>query len=194
MANGKPLSAYELCHFGPTLQQQGKLKVKQFAPMKPSLKLQDLLPYYRYVHIDLRNDWYSRKLPRGSPTGGDLATWWTARPGLEHLLTAKKRVDDQSVFDWPLNVVSLYLERVFYDEDKGKSVIEVSLTGYSPYFAEFQVSLDDSGFQSIRGDTLIVDLSSGRHCLEARLLTQAGEAGPVSRVCFEYDPPDRHEL
>ncbi|BCO07680.1 hypothetical protein GF1_00560 [Desulfolithobacter dissulfuricans] len=186
MADGKPLSAYELCRFGPTLQQKGKLQVKKIAPMKPSLKLQDLLPYYRYVHIDLRNDWYSRKLRRGSPAGGDLATWWTARPGLEHLLTAKKRVDDQSVFDWPVNIVSIIPEKLSYKKNSDNPELYLSLSGYSPYFERFQISLDTAEFKNLQGSIFRIDLQSGRHCLRARMITSAGSAGPVSSVCFEY--------
>jgi hypothetical protein len=107
-ANGVPLSAFELCHHGLQLQQEQQLTVRSIAEPKASLPLMDLLPLYSYVHIDLRNDWYSRQLRRGSPAGGDRATWWTARPSFHKLLTAKIRVDDQHRFNWHVNRVYMY--------------------------------------------------------------------------------------
>ena len=106
-SNGVPLSAFELLHKGHLLQDTGKLDIRAIAPPKPSLPLIDMIPYYRYIHVDLRNDWCSRPLRRGSPAGGDLATWWTARPDIPPLLTAKTRVDDADSFDWTLNTVAI---------------------------------------------------------------------------------------
>jgi hypothetical protein len=189
MANGKPLSAFELCHQGLSLQQKGVLEVRQFAPMKPSLHLQDLLPYYRYVHIDLRNDWHSRRLRRGSPAGGDLSTWWTARPDLHHLLTAKKRVDSQKRFDWPVNVVAM---SPVVDKHSRHSLLNIFLTGYGPYFKTFQVRQNhDDGWQDIEGSSFSYELHPGKHCLEARMVTTVNGFGPVSRVCYQYDNESR---
>ena len=93
-AEGVPLSAFELSHEGPRLQDANKLLVRPIAAAKPSLPPQDLMAFYAYIHVDLRNDWSSRRLPRGSPAGGDLATWWTVRPTFGPVLAAKRRNDD----------------------------------------------------------------------------------------------------
>ncbi|MGH8210541.1 MAG: hypothetical protein ACREU6_13305, partial [Steroidobacteraceae bacterium] len=107
-SSGIPLSAFELSHDGPGLQRAHRLTVRAIAPSKRSLPLRDLLPFYRYVHIDLRNDWCTRPLLAGSPAGGDRATWWTARsPFNPPLLTAKKHVDDAATFNWKVNSVEI---------------------------------------------------------------------------------------
>ena len=138
-ADGIPLSAFELCHQGPELQRNGKLQVVRFAPLKPSLKEADLLDLYRYVHIDMRNDWYSRRLRSGSPASSDLATWWTARPELGSVLTAKIRVDDPLRFDWAVNSIMIQVDGVADD----KKQVNIALRTYSPYFQSFEWTVDD---------------------------------------------------
>lgn len=189
-AEGKPLSAYELCHSGPSLQQSGKLQVKQFAPLKPSLKLIDLLPYYRYVHIDLRNDWFSRRLKRGSPAGGDMATWWTARSDLGPLLTSKIRVNDQGKFDWAVNTVGIYAEDVRRDSQNGDYQISLTLAGYSPYFKNFQFAQENGKWEDMESSSIHIAVKEGTHCLEARIVTLASVPGPASTVCYQYTSAD----
>jgi hypothetical protein len=185
-ADEKPLSAYELCHRGPLLQKNGKLQVKQFAPLKPSLELKDLLPYYRYVHIDLRNDWFSRKLRKGSPAGGDLATWWTARSDLGPLLTVKIRVDDQKKFDWAVNAVGIYADGVSRDPQSGEYRIGLTLAGYSPYFKNFQFARESGKWEDMKSSSIHIPVTEGTHCIEARAMTLASMPGPASTVCYYY--------
>ncbi|MEA3468715.1 MAG: hypothetical protein U9R57_10920, partial [Thermodesulfobacteriota bacterium] len=186
MADDKPLSAYELCHTGPSLQKSGKLQVKQLAPLKQGIKMQNLLPYYRYVHIDLRNDWYSRKLKKGSPAGGDLATWWTARPDLDRLLTVKLREENAERFDWHINGVSIYPSNVVRESDSDDYSIKITLSGYSPYFEKFQVILDDEGWQDLESNSLKLKVKSGQHCFAARMMTLSGFSGSESTICYQY--------
>ena len=185
-ANSEPLSAYELCHCGESFQRNGELEVKRFAPPKASLSLQNLLPYYEYVHIDLRNDWYSRKLRKGSPAGGDLATWWTARPGFDRLLTAKVRVDNKKKFDWPVNTVSIYAAEVFQNQENGVLAIQVALAGYAPYFRKFQVAMDGAEWESLDSYLLNWEVMVGKHCIKARVETGNQTPGPESSVCYQY--------
>jgi len=184
--DGVPLSAFELCHNGQSLQSSGQLTLRRFAPLKASLESIDLIPFYRYIHIDLRNDWYSRKLRRGSPAGGDLATWWTARPSLKRLLTAKVRVDSERKFNWPVNIVSIRAVGV-KESKEGSSVLEIALSAYAPYFDHFQISLDNDLWKDLESCRYEWSIKKGRHCLRTRVVTLAAfpEPGPINEVCYQ---------
>ena len=182
-SGGVPLSAFEICHMAPTLSRQGALEVVRFAPLKKSLKEQDLLYLYRYVHIDLRNDWLSRRLAPGSPAGGDVATYWTARPGLEKLLTAKARVDDRERFDWRVNAVALHAVQLVRTAP-GNFRLTVGISGYTPYFRGFEVRLAGEPWQRADQGRWEVPLRRGRHRIESRVITSNGASGPVYRVDF----------
>lgn len=181
-AKGVPLSAWELCHDAPELQKRGLLALRRLAPLKQGLSHEDLLYLYRYVHIDLRNDWYSRRLHCGSPAGGDLATWWTARPGLQPLLTAKVRVDSKNLFDWPVNNTEIFASGM--ETEGGRWVLDVALRGYSPYFSHFLARIDGSAWQEAPQGRWRLLVPAGRHTVEARIVTGNGGLGPVARAEF----------
>jgi hypothetical protein len=181
-ADEAPLSAFELCHQGLELQKSGLLQTRYIAPSKPSLRHIDLMPFYNYVHIDMRNDWCSRPLVRGSPAGGDLGTWWTSRPSLNALLTAKRRVDDPALFNWAVNWVSIYALSAKRASD-GLISIEIGLAGYSPTFKAFEISFDDGGWHKVEPGYVLI-AGAGEHIVRARLLTISGYTGPVSEVSF----------
>ncbi len=181
---GVPLSAFELCHQGLELQRNGLLRTRYIASSKPSLGRIDLMAFYNYVHVDMRNDWCSRPLARGSPIGGDLSTWWTSRPSLHALLTAKRRVDDPALFNWVVNWVSIYAlsaKRV----SEGLISIEIGLVGYSPIFKAFEISLDGGEWHEAEQPGYVLNTGAGEHVVRARLLTISGYAGPISEVSFK---------
>jgi hypothetical protein len=171
-----------LCHEGVALQRKGLLQTKYFAPLKNSLKPLDLIPYYRYVHIDMRNDWCSRILRRGSPAGGDLATWWSANAEFGKILTARKRVDDKQTFNWPVNTVDVHC--LSAKRLKGSVNIEVGLVGYSPYFEKFEVAVDSEPWRTTQSGRLSFSALSGQHTIRARIVTVNGSVGPVREVQF----------
>ena len=182
-SGGIPLSAFELTHEGPELQKSGRLHIRRIAPPKPSINSVDLIPYFRYIHIDLRNDWYSRRLSRGSPAGGDLATWWSARPDLGPLLTAKIEIEDKKQFNWSMNTTFIHLEGIKPASEKYR--ISVALTGYSPYFRAFLVALDNRPWQPVKKYAHSFLITKGTHTLHARMITKAGDQGPESWVTFQ---------
>lgn len=182
-SRGVPLSAFEICHLAPALRRQGLLEVVRFAPLKKALKDKDLLFLYRYVHVDLRNDWLSRHLAPGSPAGGDAATYWTARPDLERLLTAKTRVDDKECFDWRVNAVALFpVQRV--PIAGGDCRLTVGISGYAPYFRCFEVRLAGAAWQRVDHGRWEVNLPPGRHRIESRIITSNGAPGSIYWVEF----------
>jgi len=182
-ARGIPLSAYELCHDGPGLRVSGLLKARRLAPLKPSLRDVDLLHLYRYVQVDLRNDWYTRRLRPGSPAGGDLATWWTARSDLGPILTSKTRVEARALFDWPVNAAEIHATGL-WEQAAGSYLMAVGLRGYSPYFSRFLVKVDRGAWRDCPEARGTFKLARGRHLIEARIETQNGDVGPVARVEF----------
>ena len=182
-SNGVPLSAFELSREGYALQQTGNLNIRAITPPKPSLPVADLIPYYRYIHVDLRNDWCSRPLRRGSPAGGDMATWWTARPDMPPLLTAKHRVDDADSFDWTLNTVAISAIGA-HRLDDGYLYLEVVLSAESPVFSHFETSLNNAPWKPVQGDTDSWTLESGEHFIAARMVTTSGGKGKETRVAL----------
>jgi hypothetical protein len=180
---GVPLSAFELCRKGAVLNRLGMLHVRAIAPKKPSLRMVDLMPFYAYVHIDLRNDWNSRHLQPGSPAGGDRSTWWTARPELGPVLTAKTRVDGEAQFNWDVNSVTLHARDVERAAD-GSSALRVALAAYSPSFQRFQASVDGGPWRDVDGTSTLVPLTAGSHTLRARVMTTNGYPGPDYGVRF----------
>ena len=182
--DGVPLSAYELCHQGRQLQHDGVLTIQSIAPPKKSIQQVDLIPYYSYVHIDLRSDWLSRDLAKGSPAGGDLSTWWTAREDIGRILTIKTQIEDQNRFDWPVNVVNIKPCRIIKSLEPA-ATIEMHLQAYSPYFIQYEWQLDDGGWQRSLDDCFAVPAVKGRHRLKVRVLTEQGGRGQPAELTYQ---------
>ena len=182
---GIPLSAFELMNQGESLAKSGRLTVRSIASKKPSLPYRDLLPFSRYIHVDLRSDWCTRRLRPGSPANGDRNSWWTAQPTFHRILTAMPRVDDVALFNWPVNDVQIYLvgaKRVAPEQLQ----LKVAFSAYSPTFKSFEMSLDQTPWASVQGAGATLQLPLGRHVLRVRCVTAAGWTGPTSDVEFEY--------
>lgn len=181
-ADNIPLSAYDLCHRGLELRAQNQLVERRFAPRKEGLLPVDLLDYYAYVEVDLRNDWPSRRLARGSPEGGDRATLWTARPTLKPLLNAKVHEPLQQRFDWPINCVRILAPNLIRKGDQYE--LEIQLSAYSPKFDTFEATVDEEPWTSGTDGRIRFIVAAGAHKLRARVLTLSGFHGPVSQVTF----------
>jgi len=179
---GIPLSAFELCHNGLDYLREGRLVVRSLGKAKPSLPYRDMIPYYAYVQIDLRNDWLTRRLPKGSPVGGDLSTLWTARDSLGPVFTIGERVDRKDLFDWKINIVEFqHLKKNNLD---GTENIIVTLNAYAPYFEYLQVKLGDSDWISLDGyDYSFTAYQHGVNHLAARVVSFNNNIGPV----YHYD-------
>ncbi len=184
-SDGIPLSAFELCHNGPDLKQTGQLEVVHFAKPKKSLPYKDMIPYYTYIHIDMRNDWNTRKLKRGSPAGGDLATWWTKRDSMDPVLSVKKRVDDISRFNWEVNTNGIYLISCI---QKNNGVdMQIGFSGYSPYFENWLVSMDGITWQEMKHSKMDIHLKNGNHAIFVKMALSGGNTGPASYVKFSVN-------
>ena len=174
-ADGTPLSAFELCHRGVELAQASRLSSRLIAPTKLSLPFTDLLAFYAYVHIEMRTDWQTRRLRRGSPAGGDLQTWWTAQTDFRPLLTTRIRQDDRLRFDWPVNTVMVSACRL--EKRQECTALHLALIGYCPYFKTFQARLNDGDWLESTSGLFRFDLTPGQHALAARVVTSSGEFG-----------------
>ncbi|WP_026840905.1 hypothetical protein [Citrifermentans bremense] len=178
---GVPLSCYEICRLGPRLRQEGTLETVRLAPRKPSLKEIDLLPFYRYVHIDMRNDWFTRPLRPLSPAGGDINTWWTGRDDLGPIYSSKTRVDRQEFFDWKLNQVQIFALGV--TKEKGTRRLQLQLAAYSPFFDHFELVCQGRGYNCANG-RIDLTVSGGVNRLEARCVDRFGNKGPLYHVSY----------
>lgn len=182
---GIPLSSYELCHYGYKFRRNGTLKIRKFAPLKHGLDNIDLLPFYKYIHMDLRNDWITRQLRRGSPVGGDISTWWTARVKLGPIITAQTRVDDQVQYNWLVNQIQIYPITIRKISSE-KYSITVGLRAYSPYFQFFEFSLDNGPWLICEKNRMTIPIVNGNHRINCRVLTLKGNIGPIYFVDYYY--------
>lgn len=176
--DGVPQSATELVQFGKARKEAGTLRVRRLAPSKPSIPPGDALFVYRYVHVDMRNDWCTRSLRKGSPAGGDLATRWYAGKDIsERLLTAKVRVPNaEGLASEVNNLISIPLDA---------SGSRVALLAFSPYFSHFEL---DRGSGWINAGKEVVLTKTDR--VRARATTEFGWHGPE----YEYHGGALHIL
>lgn len=173
-AGGVPMSAWEMVHDAPRLAREGRFVERRFAREKEGLNPTDFVDLYQYVHVDLRTDWCTRTLARGSPAGGDRSTWWTARPGRGPLFTASVRTDRRDAFDWPVNRVSVAA-------DDSASPRAVRLSTYSPVFSHFEHRFGNGPWQRTPDDGQI-GIGPGAGTLQARVVTVRGDRGPLATV------------
>lgn len=192
--DGCPLSAFELCRDGADLPRSGRLRVRAVGPAPggghpaagaPSFSYIHLDPF-AYVHVDLRNDWLTRPLRRGSPAGGEHNTLWTARAGRPSVLTCGRREDRRSAFDWPVNVVEIRAMSAS-ELPNGAVEVEVGLSAYSPYFEAFALSLDDGPWWDLEEPSALLTLAPGFHRISARVLTRGGP-GPAYEAHLSVRP------
>ena len=157
-------------------------------PLKKGLQEVDLLPLYNYIHIDLRNDWFTRRISPGSPAGGDLATWWTSKEDLGQILTAKIKINDQSHFDWTVNWIKLNL--INFQQISDSIVdLELSLTGYSPYFETFALRQDKGEWMLSEDGIYKMRLLPGIHLIEAKIVTDSNNMGPIYQADYNFNLP-----
>jgi hypothetical protein len=181
-AGGVPMSAWELTHLGSSMLRAGTLHLREFAPDPRGVGADRILSLYRFIFVDMRNDWVSRRLPRGSPAGGDLATWWTAQPDMEHVFTAKRKVDDQERFDWRVNTTGIHLIDLHKEASAWR--LNVALTAYAPYFDSFWIQVDGGEWTELDSPVREISLLGGTHDLRARIKTVRSDWGSITRVAF----------
>jgi hypothetical protein len=180
--DGVPLSGWEMVHDGPRLAREGKLQERRFAPRKSGLTPTDFVELYQYVHIDLRTDWCSRKLKRGSPAGGDRSTWWTARPDRGPSFGPSLRIDRKEIFDWPVNHVTLGIDET---DDRRQ---RLRIVAYTPSLSHFEYRFDQGAWRRA-GASDRPPIDERHHVVEVRVVTQRGDRGPSSRTFLQGNGP-----
>jgi hypothetical protein len=184
---GRPLSAGELMQHGAEWQRSGELRVRQIAPEKPNIpRGGNTIDLYRYVHVDMRNDWCSRPLRRGSPAGGDRATWWTAARDFPPLLTAKTRAERPDQLDWAMNEVAFTPTAA--ERGRAGARLVVALSAYSPSFRGFEIRSPGGAWTALEGATVPLEPSVGTTTLEARVRTRSGFPGPTYKLHVNVVP------
>jgi Transglutaminase-like superfamily len=175
-ADGVPLSAWELVHQGPALQASNRLVIKRLAPLKQGLEPQDLVQFFAYAHVNERNDWCSRNLPVGSPSGGDLATLWTARRSSSPPLTAIPMAVSGEQFDFALNRIRTQVTKVSRDR------YAINLSTHSPVFSHFEQKNGIGSWQQVAGLSSYIESNEATGQVAFRVVTRRGDLGPISRL------------
>jgi hypothetical protein len=188
-ADGVPLSSYELTHKGLELRRQHRLTERRFAPLKKGLAPQDVMQLFDYVHVDMRTDWCSRGLRRGSPAGGDRATWWTAQPHLAPFLPSSRNVNDPATFDWRLNAISARVTAVA--QPAGQLTL-IQLSTYSPTFSHFDYRTEGGAWQQSPDGRIELTGRNGLNVIEARVVTRIGSRGPSERINVRVESSARN--
>ena len=170
----------------------GKLKLRQFAPMKPFFKerhgsLREVGKLYQlrlanYAHYDMRNDWASRQLSKGSPAGGAIATYSTSNDFLPSLYNGYKKTTDQNVFDWPVNIVEIHLKNWEALEKKVEITLEYKVFG--PYVLYLETKLNNGEWKKTEPGINTLKFDDGYQKLQARLVLENDARGPMSTVTF----------
>ena len=193
-ANGVPLSVYEVVHLGPHLRDSGRLHIRQFTHFKPffqrrwgtmrELRILQSMRLYNYAHLDMRNDWVTRKLRSGSPAGGDYATYFTSNNSIPPILTAMRRADHIRDFNWPVNFVEI---RPIKSDvvASGKLQIEMEFFGFGPYATGIEMRTNRGAWRSVT-DTETLQFDLGEHTIEGRLRPMnSHQVMPITKVRFQ---------
>jgi hypothetical protein len=122
-----------------------------------------------------------------SPAGGDASTWWTARPDLGPIPTAKQRVDDRGRFDWKLHQVQV-VPLGMRQGKGGEMGLELGLRSYSPCFAHFELYHNGGRHQSDDG-RVFLDPLPGVNLIAVRVVDRQGRPGPLQRLSFMVRKP-----
>lgn len=176
-----PLSAFELCHsFGK--DSNDVPRVIFLEKQKPSLSFLNLIFYYNYVSLDLRNDWEYRHLKPGSPVGGSLSSWWTRRNGRLKYIWPGKRYDSINLFNWQINGIQFFPGQVYKKNEE--FMLRINLISYSPYFKTYQISID--GDDWCNSDSVINwKIQEGRHVFRSRVITNGPFPGPIDSCVLQ---------
>jgi len=182
--NGVPMSVFEIVARNSSGDLAGII-VQPIAPIKPFFikrnGMRHLAPaVFRYAHLDLRNDWINRELPRGSPASGDLATWRIDNGRLGRLLSAIPQMQDEEVFNWPVNGVAVLPQRLQRSGDIVNAAVE--LRTYSPYFSHFVWSRDGVNWNRVVGHAVDISLGTGVHDLNFSAVTTNGRRGMPTTI------------
>ena len=193
--SGVPQSVFDLVTLRDSGESLSDLKIRKIAPAKRHFLERDGVNYYEallalelfnYAHIDMRTDWATRKLSRGSPAGGDLATRRFGGKGIGPLLTAIPEYDDYQDINWPLNSTAV-LPRDLTSSQGLDATLNIGVTTYSPYFRAFEYSLNDGDWLRTTKGEIHVRLARGYNRAQFRVITQNGSRGPVSSLDLVWE-------
>jgi hypothetical protein len=180
--DGAPLSAVDVLRLGHELQRNGQLHIREFAPPKPHIPTGgDTIALYRYIHVDMRTDWCTRRLARGSPAGGDVATWWTGVASLHPLLTARAHRDFRS-FAVPGDYLAA--TPVSASADPSNIRLRLSATAYQPFRSPIEFRVGNAPWMTLSTSTFVVALDEGVNHLELKF-SDSYSAGITPSVAFD---------
>ncbi len=179
--NSVPLNAIEL-H---SIWKNHKEKEVSMIKLSPRPKGYDvemrskhnLLEYYQYVRIDLRNDYHWNIFPRGHPAISDENTLLWYDEFLKPILSFEKKTSKLQDFYWPLNYVYIQL----FPLGESDLRFKVFFSTQTPWFSHFEIKVNGDSFTS-RANFWEWSLVRGQNYLRICPVNKAGVVGICSEI------------
>jgi len=140
--NGVPLNAVELHNFW-VKRQWDTVEVQKGLPRPVGYEVETrskykLLDLYNYVRIDLRNDYFWNRFPKGHPAVSDENTLLWFDEFVPPILSFEKKTSKYSNFYWSLNYVQFLIDPY----NLSKNSMRVCFDTLTPWFSSFYILID----------------------------------------------------
>lgn len=144
------------------------------------LRIPNLLKYYRYFAVDLRNDWLTNRYFPGHPASSDHATLFWEDQRLSPVLNLKKKVNVEKDLYWELNTAQITVQ-----PSEKKGALQLRIDTVTPNFACFAVELDKRARHLLRSSEWTWPLHKGQNELEVCSVNLHGRKGIPSKVVID---------
>lgn len=154
-----------------------------------------MMDYYHYVRVTLRNDYLSNPLPYGFPSRSEFnpQLHWTdsQTPPMyvyaSHPMTGSHYTNLRHDFEWTLNQTHIELEAQGEKDAQVSSLVKVMLETATPWFSHFEASIDDGEWQR-SPSRFEWRLHPGINRICARSVNLYGIVGRESKIAIDYQP------
>jgi len=176
---GMPLSALEI-HDAVVGGKQDQVEVVK-ERHRPALEYERRIPtlwkYYRYLEVDLRNDWATNSYPPGHPARSDKATLCWQDRRLPPVLNLKRKSSCHEDLYWDLNRSHLR-----FGPTLGWKTLAVWIETVTPDFAYFEVAGDSGATAMLDSAYFEWPLHEGENSITVRAVNASGCRGILSSV------------
>jgi hypothetical protein len=149
-------------------------------------RVPNLLKYYAYFEIDMRNDWLTNHYFPGHPSRSDKATLFWKDVRLPPVLNFKTDVSKPDELYWDLNRSHLTFNRELLSRED----ITVYLQTITPNFSHFEVTIDGVSTLTVKSNKFIWKLHVGANSVEVKSVNAFGQKGIPSNIDINISRSD----